>query len=201
MKGQGQMDDFRQRARERAIKWAGRMMALEDFRIFDTETTGLDSRAQAVQVAVIDKSGAVLLDALVKPTVPIPADAARIHGITDVHVIDAPAFDALYPELARVLADRHVIAYNLKFDLRILDQTRALYGLPPLPVDPVARADCAMEWFAAYYGDWHSRRRSFTWKPLNFACQTLGVPASDFHAAAADCVATLGVVQALAALA
>lgn len=195
------MGGNRQRARERAIKWAERMMALEDFRIFDTETTGLDSRAQAVQVAVIDKAGTVLLDALVKPTVPIPPDAARIHGITDALVADALTFDALYPDLSQALAGQHVIAYNLDFDLRILDQTRALYDLASLPVDVLGGADCAMKWFASYHGEWNVRRRSFTWKQLNFACRVLGVDASGFHAAAADCLATLAVVKAMAAAA
>ena len=56
----------------------------------DTETTGLDPRAEIVEIALIDHDGAVLLESLVKPTRPIPQDATRIHRITDGMVADAP---------------------------------------------------------------------------------------------------------------
>ena len=57
--------------------------------ILDTETTGLGDDAEVVELAVIDCAGAVLLDTLVRPSGPVPAEAAAIHGITDAMAANA----------------------------------------------------------------------------------------------------------------
>ena len=43
--------------------------------ILDTETTGLDNQAEIVEISIIAQQGQVVLDTLVKPLRPIPADA------------------------------------------------------------------------------------------------------------------------------
>ena len=48
--------------------------------ILDTETTGLYDDAEIVEISIIDENGGVLLDTLVKPLKPIPAEATAIHG-------------------------------------------------------------------------------------------------------------------------
>jgi len=58
----------------------------------DTETTGLKDYDQIVEICLLDNDGAVLIDSLVKPTVKIPLDATRIHGITDAMVSSAPTW-------------------------------------------------------------------------------------------------------------
>lgn len=50
--------------------------------VFDTETTGLDGSDGIVEVSCVSGQGEVLLDTLVRPVAPIPADATAIHGIT-----------------------------------------------------------------------------------------------------------------------
>lgn len=53
----------------RVVRWAkGVFKNPKDWLILDTETTGLDSRDRIVEIAVIDLSGVVLLNTLVKPT-------------------------------------------------------------------------------------------------------------------------------------
>ena len=42
-----------------------------DFVVLDTETTGLDSRAEIVEISIIDKHGNTLFDSLIKPKNPI----------------------------------------------------------------------------------------------------------------------------------
>lgn len=54
----------------------------DQFVILDTETTGLTLRDQIIEICVIDLTGKILLNSLVKPTINIPAEAASIHGIT-----------------------------------------------------------------------------------------------------------------------
>ncbi|MCP4696335.1 MAG: hypothetical protein GY862_05755, partial [Gammaproteobacteria bacterium] len=43
-----------------------------------TATTGLDEQAQAVEVAVLAGDGAIIMETLIKPTIPIPDAAAGI---------------------------------------------------------------------------------------------------------------------------
>ena len=58
----------------------------------DTETTGFGPRAEIVDIAAVSAAGEVLLESLVQPTRRIPADATRVHGITNADVKDAPAW-------------------------------------------------------------------------------------------------------------
>jgi len=79
--------DRREAISRQARAWLG-VNAL----ILDTETTGLDEHAEIVEIAVIDCTGAVLLDTLVRPAGPIPAEAVEIHGITNEMVVQIPFF-------------------------------------------------------------------------------------------------------------
>jgi len=48
-----------------------------DFVILDTETTGLYDDDEIVSIAIINSDGQTLLNQLVKPVRPIPADAPK----------------------------------------------------------------------------------------------------------------------------
>src|SRR5450759_4188499 len=96
---------------------------------FDTETTGLDSRAEICDIAIVDAAGQVLLNTLVKPACPIPPEASRVHGITDADVAGAPTITAIWPELAALLAgSRPLVAYNASFDRRMITQSANARG-------------------------------------------------------------------------
>ena len=100
--------------------------------ILDTETTGLDAHDEVIQLAIVDMQGNVLLHTLVRPTVPVGTEARAIHGITDEVLAEAPYFAQLYDTIAGLLGNRSVLAYHADFDRRLLAQTCAKYGLPPL---------------------------------------------------------------------
>ncbi len=89
--------------------------------ILDTETTGLDGRAEICQVAAISsRTERVLVDALVKPHRPIPVDATRVHGITDADVSEAPQFSQIMSgNLGELLDDTSIplCIYNAEYDL------------------------------------------------------------------------------------
>lgn len=92
----------------------------------DLETTGLDvSRDRVIQVAVALLDGPVLLDTprmdcLVRPDIAVPATAARITGLDDAALADAPGLEQVLPRLADLLAGRIVIGVHIAFDLAIL---------------------------------------------------------------------------------
>ncbi len=182
--------------RARALRWAYEVLQ-QPLVVLDTETTGLGQRDQVVQVAVIDHTGAPLLERLIKPSVPISAEASRVHGITPDMVRDAPSFPEIYPELISVLAGRAIIAYNASFDRQMLNQTCWNYELKEFPKRPW---HCAMLRFAEYYGQWNPARRSFRWQRLSDACAFLEIPSIGAHNALGDAQMTLRLVQRMAEL-
>jgi DNA polymerase III alpha subunit (gram-positive type) len=51
-----------------AVEWARDLMVSRDFVIFDSETTGLSSPVDFVEIAVVDSAGKTLFDSLLKPS-------------------------------------------------------------------------------------------------------------------------------------
>jgi DNA polymerase III subunit epsilon len=182
------------KARETGVVWARRLMELDDFLVLDTETTGLSGRDQIVQIAVINKRGEALLDALIKPTIPIPPAVSLIHGIKDEHVVNAPSFPDVFAAFSKLLDGRPLVIYNASFDVRMLQQDMALWKLPEIQLP----CECAMKAYSRYYGEQRKGGRSFTWKSLKFACETEGIERVHAHWAINDCRMTLALVRKMA---
>ena len=186
-------DVRRERDRLEAEAWACALFRSSDeWVVIDTETTGLDPSAEAVQIAVLTLSGTALLDTLVRPCGPIPWGASRVHGITDAHVADAPTYPELHAELSRLLERRRVVAYNASFDERILRQTAARHGLRA----PRAMWECAMRQYARWRNEWDERKQDYRWHKL----PVMAAPGVKAHTASGDCLATLHVLRRMAGL-
>jgi DNA polymerase III epsilon subunit-like protein len=172
--------------REQVIAIAAAYLARpEQYVVLDTETTGLDYNAEAVQIAVIDMESTVLLDTLVRPGCPLSEGATAVHGLTAADVADAPTFPLVHYRLAEVLRDKVAIAFNSDFDEGILYHEARRYELPPLPVQ---RWRCAIQVYAVFVGDWSEYHGNYRWYPLPNAA----------HHAAADCRATLALLRSMA---
>ncbi len=117
--------------------------------ILDTETTGLDSQAEIIEIAIINESGSVEFETLVKPITPIPADAIAIHGITNEQVQTAPSWMEIAATVHTILAGKDVAIYNAAYDVRLIKQTCALYHISP----PSYSAHCIMLSYAAFWGE------------------------------------------------
>jgi DNA polymerase-3 subunit epsilon len=180
--------------RQEAIKWACQVLEGGEALILDTETTGLDANDEIIQVGIIDLDGNVLLDTLVRPTVPIASEARSVHGITDEVLADAPYFSDLYDTLAGLLVNRCVLAYNADFDSRLLEQTCAKYGLPAFEV---AEWDCVMGRYADFWGK-RSQARHYKPQSLAVACDQQGINVEGHHEAVKDCQLTLELIKAMA---
>ena len=180
--------------KRKASDWARKMLDSDPV-IVDLETTGLKD-AEIVQIGVIDVSGQVLMDTLVKPSGPIPAEVTRIHGITDTMVVDAPTFTDLYTQFSVLLAGKIVIAYNVAYERGVI---RGECKRRKLPVPRISKWACAMITYAQFWGDWNSHRKSFKWQKLVNACVQQNIVLDNAHNAAADCQATLALIKAMAA--
>lgn len=176
-----------------AASQAKKLLASE-FVIIDTETTGFKSDDEIIQIAIIDQTGATLLDSLVKPTKPILNSS--IHGITDEMVKDAPPFSDLYVKITEALADKRLVSYNFDFDSRMIDQDRMRHGFGHLGY---MSSLCVMELYAAFYGEWDSYHHSYRWQKLNSAVAAFGLKFDGkAHSALTDAKATLAVLKKMA---
>lgn len=173
--------------RDTAIEWATGIVNRRDVLYLDTETTGLGSQAEIVEIAVVNGAGVTVLDRLVRPSRRIPLEVTAIHKIDDEMVANAPTWPVVFAEFARLL-QRYtaIVVYNASFDRRIISQVNERHGLPPLEVD----WHCAMQQFAVYAGRRHTLER---------AARSVGVPIALTHRALADTQVCRGLVHAMAA--
>lgn len=160
-----------------------------DYVVLDTETTGLEHDDEIVEIAIVSNTGDVLLNTLVKPYSPMPTNcyAAKIHGITNGMLANAPSWDEIYPQVKNIVKNNKVIIYNEKFDSRLIEQTCSKYGLK----SPLKQTHCAMLEYGAWFGDyrWHKLSKAVEFMDLSFEGQQ--------HRALSDCLATLAVYQTM----
>ncbi|MGB8645257.1 MAG: 3'-5' exonuclease [Anaerolineae bacterium] len=150
----------------------------------DTETTGMDDRAQIVEICIVDSDANILLEQLVKPKDAIPPDTVKIHGITNDMVKDAPAWSEVWPEVARVLANRRVAIYNADFDLRMIQQSHSWHGIPwDFDEDSLF---CLMKLYARFNGEWNAKYGNYRWYRLEEAAARCRLQGQNSHRAKAD---------------
>jgi DNA polymerase III epsilon subunit-like protein len=168
-----------QAARVRQVRelseWAAAALDDPTVVVLDTETTGLDDDARIVDIAVITVAGDVLLDTLVNPGEPIPADATDIHGITDEEVADAPSFAEILVRLTAALDGRRCLIYNSPYDVARLQHELTLHYRQAGHTDPESSATAwlnsvrfedAMIPYSDWYGDWSDYWGNYAWQPL-----------------------------------
>lgn len=187
----GMTRHFNPAHRRQAVQWAQNLMNRR-FYVLDTETTGLGPSDEILQIAVVDQQGNPVLDQLINPGAPISPGAARVHGITEAQVATAPVFRQLYIPLSKLLAGATVIAYNMDFDWRMLQQTTARNGLPDIRI---GKRDCAMKQYAKFKGKRHGGGRGYVWHKLANALLQEGLTVSSAHSAVGDAQMTLELIR------
>jgi DNA polymerase-3 subunit epsilon len=111
--------------------------------IFDTETTGLDSRTDRI----IEVGGVELVNHFptgrtihlyINPDgTKVHPDALAVHGITDEFLTDKPVFADVAQEILDFFEGATWIAHNANFDMGFINAELARLGLPPIPQDRV----------------------------------------------------------------
>ncbi|MGB1286093.1 MAG: exonuclease domain-containing protein [Aggregatilineales bacterium] len=160
--------------RQKATAWATELLAAGEFVILDTETA--DLHGEIIEIGITDAAGNILLEQRIKPLGKIAPGAQRVHGIALDDLQDMPTFPEIYPQIRDLIASKTVIIYNAAYDVSCLKNDCKLHQLDVLDYSPA----CAMEKYAAWYGDWSNYWNSYRWQPLNGT-----------HGAIGDCRATL----------
>lgn len=170
--------------------WAYRNMHEKtDWVVLDTETTGLPG--EVCDIAIVSHSGEILLDTLIKPTIPIPSDATRIHHISDADVWAAPTFADVWPRIKAILdAHPRIITYNSSFDYNCI---RLSATRNDIVIERGYVWTCMMKSYAWHYGGPRAR-----WMKLERACECEGVELHAAHRALSDTLATYNLIKALA---
>ena len=179
-------------AASKAQEWLARQPIF-----LDTETTGLDRRDQVVDICLVDHDGSILFDSLVRPTVRVPLEASRIHGITNEMVAGAPSWTEIWPEIEPLLSTRPTGIYNLDFDVKMVHQTHQAHGIP-WRFNP-SQAFCIMKLYAEYRGEWNHRFGNYRWHKLEEAGRQCRIPLPNSHRAKDDALLARAVLLHMAA--
>lgn len=172
---------------------------------FDTETTGPNPEtARIVTAALVVRGGRrpdQVFTWLINPGVPIPDEAAAIHGVTTERAqADGQdpkvALDDIASRLTAALTyGMPVVAFNLAFDWTVLDRDlrrndlptmdERLAGRPPALVDPHVIDKQVIP-----------RRKGSGMRKLQPTAEVYGVTLDDWHTAEADALAALLIAEA-----
>ncbi|WP_038195923.1 3'-5' exonuclease, partial [Vibrio nigripulchritudo] len=166
----------------------------------------LDNSAQIVELsAICAHTGKIIVDSLVKPTIPIPADATHIHGITNEDVKDALDFHMVFSgHFLPLLNGRRIITYNSDFDKRMILQSLALhcnaaYLQSVEEMFNLVTPVCAMLWYSEFYGECYYNSDEYRWQSLVNACKQQNIDVSDLtaHRALSDCEMTRRLIHSV----
>ena len=164
-----------------------------DIRVFDTETTGVDTARDAiVELAAVElRAGQVGRSFAIRlnPGMPIPEGASAVHGITDADVADAPFFDEAADRIAARLGAPGVVlaGYNaLHFDVPMVNAAFENAG-HAFRID----ASRVLDPFVFL-----RRRHAHLGGKLADVCARHGVTLDNAHAASADARATAELIVA-----
>jgi len=147
---------------------------------YDTETTGIKSEKDyIIEIAAYDPANDASFEMFVKPKIPIPPDATKIHGITDEMVRDAYDFGEVGKQFTEFCeGDSILIAHNNdSFDIHFLREEFRRHDLSL----PEWRFLDTLKWARRYRPD--LPRHS-----LQFLREIYGFPANNAHRALDDVV-------------
>jgi DNA polymerase-3 subunit epsilon len=106
------------------------------FVVTDTETTGeARGRDRMIEIGAVRVSGGEThgrYSALVNPGVSVPRRITRLTGISTAMIFDKPSPEPVLRAFLEFLGDGVLVAHNLRFDARVIDQELRRYNLRAL---------------------------------------------------------------------
>jgi DNA polymerase-3 subunit epsilon len=111
--------------------------------IFDTETTGLDSREdRVIEIGGVElenqfPTGRTIHIYINPGDRKVHPDALAVHGITDEFLKDKPSFADVVDQIVDFFGDARWVAHNATFDIGFINAEFDRLGLPPVVTDRV----------------------------------------------------------------
>lgn len=166
---------------------------------FDIESTGLNVASdRIVEISIVKVSPGApgepnkvdVKTRRINPTIPIPAEAQAIHGISDEDVKDCPTFRQIAKSLARLMEGCDIAGYNsLKFDIPLLAEEFARAKNEGVDVD----FDFRKRKLIDVQNIFHKKEQRTLKAAYKFYC---GQNLDNAHSAEADTMATYQVLEA-----
>lgn len=164
--------------------------------VYDLETTGLDPRKdEAVEIGALKVENGEIKEGkmwLLKPTVPVSEEAARVHGITNeiaaggMHPMDAWEEFAEFAGFNYMLPPWPIIGHNIvRFDNLFVERALAKIGFH---LDGFEFFDTA----ALYKAKYMSERQKVGETMKDFCCRVLDIRAFGIRYKLTDVYAELG---------
>ena len=88
--------------------------------IIDTETVGTGGEVEVVELAICDFDGRLLFDSLVRPVYGWPPRSTKAQRFERTEFDEAPAWSEVWPNVAALIDNKLLVAYNAAFDRRSL---------------------------------------------------------------------------------
>lgn len=158
--------------------------------VFDTETTGINTELdRIIEIAILRGLNPEISCQTwrIRPDIPIPEAATKIHGISDADVKDSPAFKDLAPEILTAFKGvEYVVGYNVTFDLAILQAELRRNDFSEIDMSSVKIIDPLQMWKRLERRNLESAVNRFVGKQHTGA-----------HAADADVTATVQVLHGM----
>ncbi|WP_417216369.1 3'-5' exonuclease [Arthrobacter sp.] len=166
---------------------------------FDLETTGkdpLEARIVTASIVVVNGRQEIInhREWLVNPGVPIPEEAAAVHGVSTERAVasgmdPAVAVAEISAHLRDLFQTMPVMAFNASYDFTVLAREAARHGVEP--VDPAPVID-------PFIIDKHVDKYRRGKRTLGALCEHYSIPLLNAHTSVADAAATIGVADAQA---
>lgn len=108
--------------------------------VLDTETTGLNPQSgdRVIEIGCVETvhkvRGKGFYHQYINPERDIPADATRVHGITDDFVADKPLFADVVDDFLEFIGDDMLVIHNAGFDMGFLNMELKRCGRKELPM-------------------------------------------------------------------
>jgi DNA polymerase III epsilon subunit-like protein len=117
------------------IRWAQSVLAMNDLAFMEIDTTGLDEEDEMTRFTLLDASGQLIVDLLIKPeTRPLSPAASVASGITPEQLARGLSIEDAWERIQGALSGRYVVSFSQDWDMQQLDKTARRHRLEPVLV-------------------------------------------------------------------
>jgi len=111
--------------------------------VLDTETTGMDPADghRLVEIGCVELDNHLptgrTFQCYFNPQREVPADAVRVHGLTNEFLKDKPIFTEKVQDFIDFIGDAILVIHNAEFDMKFINHELKQCGFPPLSMKRV----------------------------------------------------------------